>query len=260
MRNLNVVLLLSIFTMVTGAFSSCSSDDDSPKFNDVTLVAGSSQSLTLGKDLEWKSGNDLIASVTNGEIVAKRVGEVRIVSTKGTFKVNVTPRYSYFDEPCLAFGSTIQGVKNEMKSYTLKSEDDEKLLYKGVGYTKGILYVFENSALEFSYILTSASYSKQVANWTGERYVPLTFGDDYIGMISVDKTIVIIIMPMNIGNSWYYAIGYGKNDKNSTDVKASRATAIIKDHIKKCILDSDVFLEKGRGDLGNGKTGVEERL
>ena len=77
-------------------------------------------------------------------------------------------------------------------------------------------------------------------------------------MISVDKTIVVAIMPMNIGNSWYYAIGYAKNDKISTDVKARGATVVIEDHIKKYIMNSDVFFEDFLKDSTEG-LGEESR-
>ena len=82
------MLLLSMLALVVGVFSSCSSDDDnSPKFNDVTLIAGSTQQIANSDGINWKSENDLIAEVENGTIKAYRVGEVRVASDKGSFIV-----------------------------------------------------------------------------------------------------------------------------------------------------------------------------
>lgn len=240
-----------MLALIVAVVSSCSkdNDDDNPKFQDVTLTAGATQTLTVGKDLNWTSENDYIATVANGVISAKRVGEVRIASDKGSFKVKVNPQYTYFEEPCLNFGFTQQSVKNEMKAYTLVSEDNNTLTYKGTGYTTGILYSFENSALKYSYILTSSSYSTQVANWAAERYVYVTTSDNYIGMISVDKTILVVIVPMKVGNSWYYTIGYSKYDKNSSDVKAKGAPALMKKSSENYILKSDELFDDLRSKL-----------
>lgn len=219
-----------MLALVVGVFSSCSSDDDdSPKFNDVILIAGSTQQIANSNGINWKSENDLIAEVENGTIKAYRVGEIRIASEKGSFIVKVTPQYSYYTEPYLNFGATIQSVKKQMKGYSLISEDSELLLYKGTGYTSGYLYGFENSALKYSYILTSSSYATEVANWTAERYVYVTKTDDYIGLITPDKKILVVVMPMKVGSSWYYTIGYQKYEKDSSNAKVNRAPSLIED-------------------------------
>lgn len=250
MKKLKTLLLLSMLTLVVGVFSSCSSDDDSsPKFNDVTLIAGSTQQIANSDGINWKSENDLIAEVENGTIKAYRVGEVRIASEKGSFIVKVTPQYSYYTEPYLNFGATIQSVKNQMKGYSLISEDSKSLLYKGTGYTSGYLYSFENSALKYSYILTSSSYVTEVANWTAERYVYVTQTDDYIGLITPDKKIMVLIVPMKIGGSWYYTISYGKFEKNSSNAKANRAPSLIEDSGDNYTLKAEAYFNDLRSKL-----------
>ena len=116
-----------------------------------------------------------------------------------------------------------------MKGYSLISEDSELLLYKGTGYTSGYLYSFENSALKYSFILTSSSYATEVANWTAERYVYVKKTDDYIGLITPDKKILVVVMPMKVGSSWYYTIGYQKYEKKSSNAKVNRAPSLIED-------------------------------
>ena len=220
-----------MLALVVGGLSSCSSDDDdSPKFNDVTLVAGSSQQIANSDGINWKSENDLIAEVENGTIKAYRVGEVRVASDKGSFIVKVTPKYSYYyTEPYLNFGATIQSVKKQMKGYSLISEDSESLIYEGVGYTSYYLYNFENSALNGSLIVTSITHSTELSNWTAERYVYVTKTDDCIGFITPDKKIMVIITPVQILGSWYYAIVYEKFEKNGNNAKVNRIPSLIEE-------------------------------
>lgn len=244
MKKLKTLLLLSMLVLVVGGFSSCSSDDDDNlKFQDVSITAGSTKTLSTGKDLKWTSENDYIATISNGVIEAKRVGEVKMASDKGTFNVKVIPQYSYFNEPYMQFEASKQSVKNAMKSYSLVGETDDALLYQGIGYTTYIMYSFENSKLEYSYIMTKSTYSTEVANWTTERYIYVTNTSNYIGMISVDMKTIVFISPMKLNNSWYYTIGYAKYDKNSSNAKSLKAPAFNEkageniDYTEYCITD-----------------------
>lgn len=244
MKKIKSIILLSLIALIVSTVSSCSKDDDDNlKFQDVSITAGSTMTLSTGKDLKWTSENNYIATISNGEIEAKRVGEVKMASDKGTFKVKVTPQYSYFNEPYMQFDASKQSVKNAMKSYSLIGETDDALLYQGNGYTTYIMYSFENSKLKYSYIMTKSTYSTQVANWTAERYIYVTDTSDYIGMISVDKKTLVFISPMKLNNSWYYTIGYAKYDKNSSNAKSLKAPAFNEkageniDYTEYCITD-----------------------
>lgn len=222
MKKLRTLLLLSMVALTVAFFSSCSSDDDdSSKFKDVTLTAGSSQMLNSGEDLTWKSENSFIAEVVNGEIKAYRVGETKVASNKGSFKIKVTPKYNYFEEPNINFGTSIKDVKKSMENYNLLLEDANSLTYEGTNYAKLIMYMFKNNALEISYILTKSSYSTQVAKWMNERYVYAATTDDYIGFVSVDKTTVILVTPTQFNNTWYYSIVYGKMEKESKSANST---------------------------------------
>lgn len=216
-KKLFILLAIATTLIMSFGFSSCSSsdDDNDPKFQDITLTAGTTKDLSYGKDFDWKSENDFIATITNGQINAKRIGTVKMVSEKGSFNVNVTPQYNYFEEPYINFGASIQDVKSAMKGHTLMNEDSKYLAYKGSGYTQIIMFSFENSKLKYSYIVTNSSYATQVANWTAERYVYVTDTDDYIGMTSVDLKTLVFITPMKISGTWYYTIGYAKYEKSS---------------------------------------------
>lgn len=177
--------------------------------------------LNSGEDLTWKSENSFIAEVVNGEIKAYRVGETKVASNKGSFKIKVTPKYNYFEEPNINFGTSIKDVKKSMENYNLLLEDANSLTYESTNYAKLIMYMFKNNALEISYILTKSSYSTQVAKWMNERYVYATTTDDYIGFVSVDKTTVILVTPRQFGNTWYYAIVYGKMEKESKSANST---------------------------------------
>lgn len=244
MKKIESIILLSLIALIVSTVSSCSKDDDDNlKFQDVSITAGSTKALSTGKDLKWTSENDYIATISNGEIEAKRVGEVKMASEKGTFKVKVTPQYSYFNEPYMQFGASMQNVKDAMKGYTLVSEQSKALVYEGHGYTSLIMYSFEDSKLKYSYIMTKSTYSTEVANWTAERYIYVTNTTDYIGMVSVDMQTLVFISPMKLNSSWYYTIGYAKYDKNSSNVKPLKAPAFNEkageniDYTEYCITD-----------------------
>ena len=177
--------------------------------------------LNSGEDFTWQSENSFIAEVVNGEIKAYRVGETKVASNKGSFKIKVTPKYNYFEEPNINFGTSIKDVKKSMENYNLLLEDANSLTYEGTNYAKLIMYMFKNNSLEISYILTKSSYSTQVAKWMNERYVYATTTDDYIGFVSVDKTTVILVTPRQFGNTWYYAIVYGKMEKESKSANST---------------------------------------
>ena len=221
MEKIKTLILLSLIALMVSTVSSCSKDDDGDlTFKDVSIVAGSTKTLSSGKDLKWTSENKYIATISDGEIEAKRVGEVTMASDKGTFKVTVTPQYTYFTEPYTQFGASMQSVKKAMKGYTLVAENSTTLLYKGDGYASYIMYSFEDSKLAYSYIITKDTYSTEVANWTAERYIYVATTSEYIGMMSVDMQTIVVIAPMKIENSWYYTIGYGKYTKSdNTDTR-----------------------------------------
>ena len=41
--------------------------------------------------------------------------------------------------------------------------------------------------------------------------------------------ILVIVMPMKVGSSWYYTIGYQKYEKDSSNAKVNRAPSLIED-------------------------------
>ena len=125
--------LLIIFSLVFAAlaFVSCGSDkEDEPNYPNKTMMASETYTIP-GKNGVWTSDNQLIASVSNGIVTAERVGETTIRNGSKSFKVTVTGKYNTFKEPCLKWGASKSTVKSFMSGYTMQSEDDENIFYKG---------------------------------------------------------------------------------------------------------------------------------
>ena len=106
MKKTKFILLSVLCSFLAFGMTSCdddAKDDDYQKesiqFDNVTLTAGSTQELAKGKDLSWKSDNDLVASIMGSKIIAKRVGTAKMVSSKGAFVVTVKGQYNDFSEP-----------------------------------------------------------------------------------------------------------------------------------------------------------------
>ncbi len=229
------LISLAFFALIGCVAASCSKDDDEAiKFKDVTIPAGSTLDMSEGKNLTWTSTNDYIATISDGTIDAKRVGDVTMKSSQGSFKVEVTPKYNYYTEPYLNFGASKESVKQVMKDFTLVKETDTALVYEGTGYTTLIMYTFENEALETSCIMTGSAYSSLLANWTVERYIYVTTSDNYIGMISVDKKTAIVISPDVINKKAYYFVIYASASNDSTrgrsGIKLSAFEQLMKDY------------------------------
>lgn len=188
--------------------SSCEGDEGGPKVPNQTLNVG--QSFTIPIDGVWTSDNDFIASVDGKSVKGIRVGEVTIRNGEQSFEVTVNPTITLFKDPYLNFGSNMQMVKDAMNSFDFLGEEDGSLVY--MDKTNSVLYgyTFETSKLKMSMVMAPSSIGSatRVGEFLAERYVPVTNQKDYIGMISPDKTMLIIVMVKVQGGKTLYTIAY----------------------------------------------------
>lgn len=191
------------------AFTGCGGDDDEPNVPNQTLSVG--QIYIIPTDGTWTSDNDLIASVSGKTVKGVRVGEVAIRNGGQSFNVTVNPTITLFQDPCVQFGATQQVVKNYMSGYELISEEADNLIF-AKNKSSDVLYGynFEFSKLNMSMVIAvkSIATAELMGEMLAERYVLVTSKEDYIGMVSPDKKMLVVLMIKVQSGKVVYAISY----------------------------------------------------
>lgn len=221
--------LLIVFSLVLAALSmvSCGRDkEDEPNYPNKTMMAGETYTIP-GKDGVWTSDNQLIASVSNGIVKAERVGQTTIRNGSKSFKVTVNGKYNTFKEPCLQWGASKSTVKSFMSGYTLQSEDDESIFYKGK-YREALTgYMFKSSGLYVSTVvlLTSSVSTDELAAFLNERYVYVTQNSsEYcFAYATPDEKNVVLLQLTTINSQVVYMVSYGSVSTSSYAPAAARA-------------------------------------
>ena len=231
MEKIKLFLITSL--LITFCLTSCGNNDEPSKFSDVTLKSGETKKLNSGANLKWTSENELIAAVEDGTINAYLVGETKIASDEGSFKVTVSPNYNYYSEPYMEKGASKSKVKSAMKNYTLENEKQDGtkdyLVYKGSNYIESFMFTLENNELKYSYFYTKATYVTELSNWLKERYVSLSSGDGYISMLSPDLQTLVIIMSTKLNSVKYFCVGYTIVDSNQSTMSNCDYSNIAKE-------------------------------
>lgn len=212
------------------SFTSCGGDDDEPNVPNQTINVG--QSYTIPADGNWVSDNDLIASVEGKTVKGVRVGDVAIRNAGQSFMVTVTPTITLFKDPYLNFGANTLTVKNAMNECVFVGEDDGLLTFIDKSNTVVYGYSFKALKLEMSMVMAPNSIAtpQRMGEYLAERYVPVTSQDDYIGMISPDKKMLVILMVKVQSGKVVYIISYSPNTSN-TNRRSDSFDAIFKDMI-----------------------------
>lgn len=201
------------------AFTGCGGDDDEPNVSNQTLNVG--QTYTIPSDGTWVSDNDLIATVSGKTVKGVRVGEVAVRNGSQSFNVTVNPTITLFQDPCVQFGATQQVVKDYMSGYELISEEADNLLFTK-NKSSDVLYgySFENTKLNMSMVIAVKSVAtvELMGEMLAERYVLVTSKDDYIGMVSPDKKMLVVLMIKVQSGKIVYAISYAPASNSKSDV------------------------------------------
>ncbi len=208
-RNLfSIMLLCATFAF---ALSSCSNDDENlaPTLNKTSLTLYVEETATLtysGGKCTWSSDNSLIASVDNGVVTAKRVGETIIRANGAYCKVTVKPRYTRYEEPYMGWGQSKSVVKSHISGYGYEIDESTTMISYKVNSKTIYGYNFENGGLTMSVILTtSLSEASYLIDFCTERYIPVTIVDeDTYAFWTVDKKTMVFIHI----NTSYVGIAY----------------------------------------------------
>ena len=203
-------------------FVACNGDEDEPdvKFNDVTLTCNETYSIKNGTGVEWRSSNELIASVSGNVVTAGCIGEAVISSTKGSFKVTVKGTIgNVYQIPCLNWGASKSTVKSFMKGRTIEEETSTDLVYAGSGAEICTMYSFENSKLSSSSIALDGDYinSENLIYFLLERYVPLSYDEDnyYFYFTTPDLETGVVLALAEYSGTLVYLIVYVPISENS---------------------------------------------
>jgi len=68
--------------LTSSSFTSCSDEDDEPKFANVTLNAGETKIIDHAAGIHWTSSNQFVAEMNDNEVKALRVGTATLSSTR----------------------------------------------------------------------------------------------------------------------------------------------------------------------------------
>lgn len=178
MRHLFVIAAIAFGFIL----SSCCKDINANP-TEISLYAGEQTQITTNNQkVSFTSEDDYFASVDeSGLVTANKVGRTDIViesrREKVSIPVNVTPRYCYFNEPFIGFGSHLDKII-ELYGDCYASFNGE---YAYVGYgpeNAGLKFYFEDDALvKVKVTLNSTDGSIDIDSFMQERYDELTSTD-----------------------------------------------------------------------------------
>lgn len=217
------------------AITACGDDKkDEPNVPDQTLKVG--QTYTIPADGSWVSDNDFIASVDDKIVEGVRVGDVAIRNGEKSFNVTVEPTVTLYKDPCLQFGEGPAAIKKFMNKYGYEIIDESatNILYgsKQNGAVVGYGYTFENSILKMTMVLApyTIASAERFAEYLNQRFVPVTYEDDYIGLISPDKKIIVVSSVKVLSGDIMYVISYAANTESS-DVRSDNFDTVYREMI-----------------------------
>lgn len=159
------------------AMASCSKNEEDVSLSKMSYTLYHSQNENIQgvnvSNLNWSSDNEFVAMISNGAIEGQFVGKtiVRESDHGLSFNVEVKPKYSLYEEPCLDFGVSMETIRSRYG--TPYASESESLLYKNSNKNAPYyLYAFENGKLKYSYVVAiplSAAYS--LVDFLSERYL-----------------------------------------------------------------------------------------
>lgn len=221
-------LLLTFFALLLSVpmtlLTSCSDDDNNGIIDkEITLNVG--EVYYTGSDGVWKSDNKYIASATYNTINANRAGETVIRSNSSNIKVKVVATNFNYEEPILAFGESIDFIKNAMAASAIIKTTD-RLEFKGTDNIKKYLYDFKDKGktlIRASFIVDNA-YWEDLNAFLQQRYMPIysvpisiPIGDNNWSMtIMADPTLQTEVIVLRSSSEVY--ISYSPYSDSTTNV------------------------------------------
>ena len=164
---------------------------------------------TTGTDASYTSSNPYAAVVDeNGLVTALFVGTttIEVTANEGThtLTVNVTPRHTYYKEPCLDFTKTKEQIKSMYSGDYYYN--DVALFYpqNNESYFHG--YIFDGSTLTASTIYAKGASYEKAGQYVAERYCwQYDFYDEetdtHFDYFSNLEDMIVALAPYSIGDA-----------------------------------------------------------
>lgn len=212
------LLAFTLFFIATA----CKKDEKEP---DLTLDKTSfdltyhqTNQITANVACTWVSSDSTVASVTNGLVVALKIGETKITAKAAsgqaaTCQVKVFPRSELFDAPFFKFGASMSYVKtNEMR--VLEFEEIDALGFTGENNNIiGMLYVFEDGKLFAADALLYSTVGLSAAKeFIEERYSFVENMEGYPIYVDQNLNYLYVNIDANLGLN----VLYFRADKKSS--------------------------------------------
>jgi hypothetical protein len=183
----------------------------------------------------WSSADSTVATVTNGLVVAVKIGETNIIAKTAsgqlaTCKVKVFPRFELYDEPFFKYGASASYVKsNEMRD--LEIEETNTLLYLGENNNiLGMVYVFDDGKLfAADALLNSIVGFNSVKEFIEERYSFVEKVDGYPVYVDQDENYIYVNIDPDLELNVLY-FSYSKKNSSHTYLKD------LISHVKKSVI------------------------
>lgn len=208
-------LLLMLALIVPAlSFTGCSDDDKNElnlKVSDITMKVGTVETIQYAP---WVSENELIASlVDNSTVIGHRAGETTFRYDKYSFKVTVKPTINIYHDPCLQFGNNADVIRGFMENYgySPETQSNDELIYvtKQSDLPVGYSYQFNSGLLSMVIVMAprSIATTQQVSDYLKQRFITVKTGNDYIGLVSPDRKVLVTFSVTNYkGNLMYETI------------------------------------------------------
>lgn len=221
MKSFKTLFLFLALALTSSSFTSCSDEDDEPKFANVTLNAGETKIIDHAAGIHWTSSNQFVAEMNDNELKALRVGTATLSSTRGHFKVKVNPTSHLYQDPCMQFGASQSTVRSWMKSHipqaVWKENSKPDLLFytctEGAAMIYG--YGFDNKKLSRAMLFVNHRYGDELVTFLTERYIVVTVdeAEGYVGLISPEKDMLVVVIPDVLGGVPIYNVVYAPNEE-----------------------------------------------
>lgn len=184
-KNLPVLLILSLLVVL-----SCKKEYNEEKiklnYSSYTLTADETVQLTItegnSNEIRWSSENEFVASVSeNGLVTGLHVGSTVIRAEEGYCEIIVTPKYSYYQEPSTAWGTSIENIISIYGLPNNKIVDNNvaSIYYANDNFYSPLTgYFFILNKLEISTVLFPVEQIEKLAEFLNERYQLVYVSDD----------------------------------------------------------------------------------
>ncbi|WP_300602374.1 Ig-like domain-containing protein [Niabella sp.] len=231
--------------LVTIALLSCGKKDSAPqlslsatkvdiKYDETTQV---NASIGVNSDYSWKSSDEFVGKVdASGKFTAGHIGKTTVTAEKSgvskAIEITVSPIETFFSEPVLEFGQSMDYVKSKEKRM-LFFENSDGFVYKTeTPLISQILYLFSSNKLNSALVdfIDTESTMKRALAFYNERYYYAGYSDGTAVFVSKDKSAFVGLEVSNY--SWGFGAMYLKNTTGAIALSNNTLSLFNREYLK----------------------------